>query len=474
MDVEQEDHSDDSLSLAERRPRRQNRLLPKRYRDILPQPAPSLPGPPIDQPGHSTSPPPSGNDAHSPESSSHSHIYRMFRTPRNIFGLVRQYFSKQSPAADPEELVTLADLSPTHNTSAENASHNLNSTILYPFPNKSSFLLGDWYWNGGVQKSQHSFKELIDIIGDPSFDPSHVRHTKWDQINSTLAADTLAANDAEDEWLDEDAGWMKTRVKISVPFHQRMKTTGPRDYVGAELYHRSLVDVIKERITDPYAGPRFHMEPYELLWQQPHQPQEVKMHGELYTSQAFLEAHRSLQDSSGEPGCDLPKVVVALMFWSDSTHLTSFGDSHLWPLYLFIGNESKYRRCKPSCNLCSHVAYFEKVEQLSVSNLCLLIQLLQLPDEFKDFAAEHIGGSGPKRAFFSHCRREFFHEQIKVVLDDKFVEAYKHGIVIVCYDGIKRRFYPRIFTYSADYPEKSVNLFISTARAVLIIDAGSS
>ncbi|KAL6298277.1 hypothetical protein BKA93DRAFT_710038, partial [Sparassis latifolia] len=29
-----------------------------------------------------------------------------------------------------------------------------------------------------------------------------------------------------------------------------------------------------------------------------------------------------------------------------------------------------------------------------------------------------------------------------------------HGIVITCCDGVQRRFYPRIFTYSADYPEK--------------------
>jgi hypothetical protein len=34
----------------------------------------------------------------------------------------------------------------------------------------------------------------------------------------------------------------------------------------------------------------------------------------------------------------------------------------------------------------------------------------------------------------------------------------QHGIVIMCHDGIERRFYPRIFTYSADYPEKLVQL----------------
>ena len=46
------------------------------------------------------------------------------------------------------------------------------------------------------------------------------------------------------------------------------------------------------------------------------------------------------------------------------------------------------------------------------------------------------------------------HEVWKVLLDDEFLEAYTYGIVIKCVDGIERRVYPRIFTYSADYPEK--------------------
>ena len=43
-----------------------------------------------------------------------------------------------------------------------------------------------------------------------------------------------------------------------------------------------------------------------------------------------------------------------------------------------------------------------------------------------------------------------------LLLDDEFIEAYRNGMVIRCYDGVLRRIYPRIFTYSADYPEKWV------------------
>lgn len=49
-----------------------------------------------------------------------------------------------------------------------------------------------------------------------------------------------------------------------------------------------------------------------------------------------------------------------------------------------------------------------------------------------------------------------FHAQWDILLDEEFMEAYVHGIVVLCCDGVTRRFYPRIFIYSADYPEKYV------------------
>lgn len=78
----------------------------------------------------------------------------------------------------------------------------------------------------------------------------------------------------------------------------------------------------------------------------------------------------------------------------------------------------------------------------------------QLPDEFAHFATQFTGGRGPKKPFLAFCRCEFFHTQVEVLLNDDFLEAWHHGIVIQCFDGILCRFYPCVFTYSADYPEK--------------------
>ena len=46
--------------------------------------------------------------------------------------------------------------------------------------------LGDWYWNQGAQKSQDSFKELLDIVSDPTFSSSDISKTQWGIINENL------------------------------------------------------------------------------------------------------------------------------------------------------------------------------------------------------------------------------------------------------------------------------------------------
>jgi hypothetical protein len=73
---------------------------------------------------------------------------------------------------------------------------------------------------------------------------------------------------------------------------------------------------------------------------------------------------------------------------------------------------------------------------------------------FKAFAAEHFGGKGPNNAFMAHCQREMYQAQWDIILKNEFLEAYAHGIVIDCCDGICYHFYLWIFTYSVDYCEK--------------------
>lgn len=288
-------------------------------------------------------------------------ILQYFRSSRNMFGLCRKYYRLKRPSHDPEDHLTLQDLCEANTNTTPLPSHCLSSDHpFYPYPNQSSFSLGDWYWNQGLQKTQESFRKLIEIVGCPKYKPDDVRSTNWAKINTILAHNAEDGGDQSDhEWLGEDTGWKRTAIHISVPFHSRMAVPGPQNYLAGELYHRSIISVIWERLTND--DKHFHYEPYELLWKRNEDAEEVRIHGELYTSSAFLSEHKKLLNSPAEPGCDAPRAIVVLMFWSDGTQLTSFGNAKLWPCYMYFGNDSKYRRAKPSCQLGNHIAYFQTV-----------------------------------------------------------------------------------------------------------------
>lgn len=141
--------------------------------------------------------------------------------------------------------------------------------LYHPYLNKSLFLLGDWYWNHGSQKSHQSFSDLLHIIEDPDFKPTDVQlHTKWATIDIKLGQNDFDGNSSGDEaeWLDDDTGWQHSPISISIPFHSRMDIPGTQDYVVGDLYHQPLVSVICEKLTNPADDQHFHYEPFELFW----------------------------------------------------------------------------------------------------------------------------------------------------------------------------------------------------------------
>ncbi|EGO29002.1 hypothetical protein SERLADRAFT_433018 [Serpula lacrymans var. lacrymans S7.9] len=77
-----------------------------------------------------------------------------------------------------------------------------------------------------------------------------------------------------------------------------------------------------------------------------------------------------------------------------------------------------------------------------------------LPDNLQEFLSIVVQQTQKSTALITHCRSELIHEVWRLLLDSNFMHPYKHGIIIKCFDGIFRRFYPQILTYSADYPEK--------------------
>lgn len=268
----------ENISIAEGRPRRLDRRLPARFRDIIPQPLPillpTLPQPPPPPPmGEPPSEPSAPLSEHSSTGLSLlSRLGRILQQPRrNMFGLLRKYDSGTLPVHDPEELVTLESVFDSHEPESDDTATEPSHAKSYgPYPNENSFLLGEWY-HAGAEKSSTSFRDLVSIVGSPKYKPEDVRETTWDKINASLGRndfDAVAPDDHDPDWMDvEDANWKKTPIQISVPFNSRAKAPGPKDFLAGDLYHRSLVSVIREKISNPHHDDEFHYEPYELFWQ---------------------------------------------------------------------------------------------------------------------------------------------------------------------------------------------------------------
>jgi hypothetical protein len=198
----------------------------------------------------------------------------------------------------------------------------------HPYPNKLSFLLGDWFWNRGIQKSQKNFKELLQIISDAEFQSKEICATRWNLINNQLGSSTDNVG-VHDNASFKGAGWKKTTINIKIPIHKCAEIPGVHDYLTTDLYYRPLVSVIQEKLANKKHDKLFHYQLYELLWNHRDSDRHICVHGELYNSEIFIQAHCEVQESLAEPGCDLECIVVALMFWSDLAHLTSFGNSKL-------------------------------------------------------------------------------------------------------------------------------------------------
>jgi hypothetical protein len=104
---------------------------------------------------------------------------------------------------------------------------------------------------------------------------------------------------------------------------------------------------------------KFHLLPYKLFHRKP-SSEEERIFSEVYDSNVFQAEHDKVQQAplpDDDLTCSRPRVVASMMCWSDSTHLTSFGNAKLWPIYLSLGNLSKYIRVQPTSGAFMHLAY---------------------------------------------------------------------------------------------------------------------
>jgi hypothetical protein len=372
------------------------------------------------------------------------------QTAYNSFGLSRLY--PRRPSFEPDRFIPSTLLARTCPTATQGTDPPGLSNVLsppYPFSNMSIYRLISWMNSGSHKKSEAEIQRLVqDVLQADDFD---IKDLEGFSVRSSLRE---LDQDKSGERITFSDDWVESDVTINIP--TKSPEGGSVPYTIQGFHYRPLVEVIRAAFADIQAC-SFHLSPFKRLWKDPLDGHQERIFDELYTSDAWLGAQDDLQKLPKEPNCSLERVVAGLMFFSDATHLANFGTAKAWPLYLYFGNLTKYVRSLPQSGACHLVGFLPSVSLIGclvlTGRLCQLP--CQLPDSIKDVLSglSRISKTGMV-SLHTHCRRELFHGCWEILLDEDFLFAYRHGLVLKCPDGVLRRVFPQIFTYSADYPEK--------------------
>ncbi|TFK68774.1 hypothetical protein BDN72DRAFT_650911 [Pluteus cervinus] len=430
-------------------------------------------------------PPPAA--AESTEQIGRSKVHAIFKTCRNAFSITRTYHGRRPtnvPDMNQGFSTLLSDtLQQPENNDGRPDPHPLNRRrklleIITPYRSVSAFLFNDHFWTARKKTKKDRNDLLKNVLFHKDFNLDDLRGVNFDALDTAVVEHDGLSGSTESDKDSKGQDWKEDVVAIKIPTgkketkaskkqdaaerrrlqQERLDCSEPEDEIGPlppklapfhtfkvpGFYHRSLVSIVKEGCSGANSKD-FHWHPFEEHWTPPWDPSRTeRVHGELYTSPAFLEADRKLQELPPEPDCDLPRAIAALMFFSDATHVAQFGQAKLWPVYVYLGNQSKYDRGRPS----THSAY-------------TLAFLPFRPADITEFIKAKTGSHATVH-LLRHCKRELYQGCWRLILEEPgFLEAYEHGIVLVCGDQIKRRMYPRIFIASADYLEKYVILIVT-------------
>ncbi|KAF7293579.1 hypothetical protein MIND_01136700 [Mycena indigotica] len=442
-------------------PNRRTRM-PAKFNDAAPPPAPRVRRSATTNPqsGHipPSQPVPSALDVSPP-----SQIPREWvETAPNAFGLYKVY--PRRPTHDPDASVTLGELYQVpgpEDVMLEDLPLP-SEPWYYPFPNASVAHMMKYHIEEEHPQSIAGFDRFVANILQPNQEaqsdgitlnelPMPFSTQKYLDHLDTHGITPLGITDQ----------WKNGSVSLKLPCvgHHQPESAAPV-FVVNDILFRPLLDPIKEVLQGPLFQ-KFHTTPFSLraipesdldlpdivMHDHDSQPSlneygipplpagHEEIFSEICTSAAMLEAYHALPQPPPPQSPDDPveSIVVALMEWSDATHLAQFGTASLWPGYTFFGNHPKDFRSKPTSNAGFHQVYFAS-----------------LPDTVGDAYREHYKCDMPD----THLKRELIHAIWELLLSDEFIAAYDNGIKIKCWDGFIRLVFPRFLIYGADYPEK--------------------
>ncbi|KAJ3551876.1 hypothetical protein NM688_g4455 [Phlebia brevispora] len=150
--------------------------------------------------------------------------------------------------------------------------------------------------------------------------------------------------------------------------------------------------------------------------------EDVRIHSELDNCDTFMRAQAKVRaNRNPADGPEVEYGAFPIRTYSDVTRLAKYGVALVWPAYAIMGGISQYGG-KAGTFTAHRIAYLP-----SVSPVPFLVSMCS----------------------YDRSAADLVQDEYKKVYDISPNED------IICRDGITRRLFPRIFTYSADYPERA-------------------
>ena len=372
------------------RPKRsdRSRQLPARYRDVLPPVQETNFHPQHDEPAPEVlgDDPPQMDIDDNDNSNSDTSTTPYYDTTPNSYGIFQSFLGEvprfsphgtldslcDSPNFDVAKMkrrwwsgiTRAAPLDSDSDSEGEDAPdtpslQKLRNSYFRPFPNATTFLLMHWFYSGSSSKSLQELDSLVKkVMLDKDFNRAQL--LDFNATRESQRLDNIKDSALAESLFTSSDGWRKTSVKIPVPF-ERAKHAAEHAAPMFELdtlYYRPIVEVIKEIMQDSDAQ-QFHLYPFKTYWHPDETQRPQRVFSDLYNSDAYIEEHESIRQAYSTS--EIEAVIAPIMLWSDSTQLANFGTASLWPIYLFLANQSKYMRCKPGNFAANHIAYIPKV-----------------------------------------------------------------------------------------------------------------
>lgn len=279
-------------------------------------------------------------------------VSQAWSTLTNVFGLKREY-QKKPTRVPTSDVFPIAQELPSV------------TEIISPYPNLSSFRYAHLF-SSIAHHSKTLENKVLELFLRPDFLKTELTGVNFDALKERVLAGSVP-------WGDSDQGWRNGTVKINVPLSGRnnvglgeSERTEGVAFQTDKFWHRPIVPVLKSILTSNEAQ-GFHYEPFKQTWSRPESTDTpVRVYDELFTGDAWLEEHERVQQLELPPDePDIyPRAIAGIMLWSDSTHVAQFGQQSVWPIYMTLGNQSKYERASSGSHALHHMGYLPSVSIL--------------------------------------------------------------------------------------------------------------